>query len=325
MDRKIKELFERYQSGSANDEERRLVEGWFDKFEQEQQNIDLKKKTVLFEQMDAEINHMLSDHRRIHWLTSRWLQAAAVFLICFGVTLFAIFKNRRDSSPALTYTLISAPKGIKKQLSLPDGTFVYLNSGSNIRIPSNFGINGRQVLLSGEAFFVVKHDASNPFEIQTGKLTIADIGTSFDVKSYQDDAQIQVAVESGKVSVEENNPNRKPLLFAGAMTRNQQLIYDKKGRSHTLNNIQASDISAWKENKLRFDNASFYEIALTLERWYNVSVKLSNNANNNRRYTVSFNNEPVSRVLKVLADLSGMTYQINNKAIFIHLKPSKKS
>jgi transmembrane sensor len=324
VDRKIKELFERYQSGSANDKERRLVEEWFDKFEQGQQNIDPEKKAVLFKQMDAEINHMLRDHHR-HWLTRHWLQAAAVFLICFGAALFAIFKNRHESSPPLTYTLISAPNGVKKQLSLPDGTFVYLNSGSNIRIPSNFGTDSRQVLLSGEAFFIVKHDPSKPFKINTGKLTIADIGTSFDVKSYLDDAQIRVAVESGKVSVEENNPDRKPLLFVGAMTRNQQLIYDKKGRSHTLNNIQASDISAWKENKLRFDNASFEEITLTLERWYNVSIKLSNNANNNRRYTVSFNNEPVSKVLKVLEDLSGMTYQINNKAIFIHLKPSKKS
>ena len=220
MDRKIKELFERYQSGLASNEERRLVEDWFDKFGQDQQNIDLEKKAILFGQMDTEINHLLGDHHHKHWLTSRWLQAAAVFLICFSAALFAVFKNRHNSSPPLTYTLIWAPKGIKKQFSLSDGTFVYLNSGSNIRIPSNFGTDSRQVILSGEAFFVVKHDASKPFKIQTGKLTIADIGTSFDVKSYQDDAQIQVAVESGKVSVEENNLNHKPLLFAGAMTRN---------------------------------------------------------------------------------------------------------
>jgi transmembrane sensor len=326
VDNRIKELFERYQSGLASNKERKLVEEWFDSFENGQQKkLDLEKKANLFEQIDAEIYQMLQDGQKKYWLTSRWLQVAAVLFICLGVALFITFRSLRKPNVSLAYTLISAPNGVKKQCELADGTIVYLNSGSDISVPSSYGVKDRQVLLSGEAFFIVKHDPSRPFRIRTGKLVIADIGTSFNVKAYQDEGQIKVAVESGMVSVAENTFDNKPKMFAGAMTHNQQLIYDKKSRGHILNNIQTNEITAWRENKLRFDNASFDEITNTLERWYGVTIKLNNNTGNFRHYTISFNNEPISKVLKVLENLSGMTYEINNKSISINLKTVKKS
>lgn len=322
MDNRIKDLFERYQSGLASDDECKLVEEWFDSFENGQQKkFSLEEKANLFKQMDAEISHMLRDRQDKHWLMSHKWQAAAVVLICLCAVLS---RSLRKPDASLTYTLISASNGVKKQYELVDGTVVYLNSGSGIRVPSNYGVKDRQVLLSGEAFFIVKHDPVRPFRIHTGKLVIADIGTSFNVKAYQDEGQIKVAVESGIVSVGENTSNNKPEMFAGAMTHNQQLIYDKKSRGHILNNIQTSEITAWRENKLRFDNASFDEIAHTLERWYGVTIKLNDNTGNFRHYTVSFNNEPVSKVLRVLETLSGMTYEINNKSISINLKNCEK-
>jgi transmembrane sensor len=325
VDNRIKDLFERYQSGHASNEERTLVEEWFDSYENGQQkNISLENRASLFEQMDSEIYHMLRGHQGKHWLTNYWLQAVAVVLICFCAALFATLRNSRKPDTAVNYTLISAPKGVKKQCELADGTIVYLNSGSEIRVPSNFNAKDRQVILTGEAFFTVKHDPSRPFKIHSGKLVIADIGTSFNVKAYQDEGKIKVAVESGVVSVAEGTFNNKLKMFAGAMTHNQQLVYDKKSQGHTLNNIQTSEITAWKENKLRFEDASFEEIANTLERWYGVTIKLNNNTGNFRHYTIGFNNEPVSKVLKVLQTLSGMTYEINNKSISINLKTVKK-
>jgi len=326
VDNKIKDLFERYQSGHASNEERKLVEEWFDSFKDDQQkNFDSEKKVSLFEQMDADVCHMLRDRQDKRWLAGPWLQAAAIVLICLSVVLFSIIRNLHKPAAPVSYTVISAPKGVKKQLELADGTIVFLNSGSNIKIPSNYDAGDRQVLLSGEAFFIVKHNASRPFQIHAGKLLIADIGTSFNVKAYQDEAQIRVAVESGIVSVEENTSNNKPEMFASAMTHNQQLVYNKKSRGHTLNNIQTDEIIAWRENKLRFDDASFDEIAHTLERWYGVTIKLNNNTGHLRHYTVGFNNEPVANVLKVLETLSGMTYKINNKTISINLKNCRKS
>ena len=325
MDIRIKELFERYQSGKASEEEKKLVEDWFAGFDHEQQKIlNEDKNAKFFSQMDQEMYSMFPVHEKKYRLSTLWLQVAAILLIGSGLFLFKIFSNRDNLTQPVAYTLISAPKGIKKQFALSDGSFVYLNSGSGIRVPSNFGIDNREVLLSGEAFFVVTHNKSKPFTIKSGSLVIADVGTAFNVRAYPDDKQIRVAVESGEVSVEKSDVKRRLKMIAGSLVHNQQLIYNKQSQDYIQNNVQTSDISAWKQNKLRFDNASFDEIAGTLERWYDVKVILKNDSRYLRHYTVSFNNEPINKVLYVLQKLSGMNYQINNKNIVVNLNNCKK-
>ena len=321
MDSRIKELFERYQSGQASVEDQRLVEDWFAAFDSRQQtDFNDEQRAELFAQMDQEISTLVEGHPARNILSNRWLQVAAVLLIGAGLLFYRSFRSV-PKIPA-NYTLISTPKGIKKQLSLPDGSTVYLNSGSTLHISPGFGVTNRVVLLSGEAFFIVKHNQTKPFTIQSGRLMITDIGTAFNVKAYSDEGQVKVAVESGEVSIKEANANHAATVLTKSIIRNQQLVYDKNSRLVILNDTQASEIAAWRKNQLRFDNASFSEIAATLERWYGVTVNLHAPADS-RRYTVSFNNEPVSNVLKVLGKLSGMSYQVINKSIQINLKPNK--
>lgn len=253
-----------------------------------------------------------------------WMQAAAVLLAATGIFLFKTHKGDNNTA-AVTYTTVSAPNGVKKQWMLPDGTEVFINSGSSVRIASNFGVKNREVELIGEAYFQVKHNALKPFAIHTGKLVIQDIGTSFNVKAYPADEQIKVAVESGIVSVSKNATGPKAETYAKSIVQNQQFTYNKKSQLHALSSIKASESIAWKQNQLRFDNASFEEIASQIERWYNVRVKLDHNTGHYRRYTLSFNNEPVNNVLRVLSSLSGFNYQINNNSISINLKNCKKA
>lgn len=320
MNIRIKELFERYQAGKATAEEKKLVEEWFARFDSRQQEIlNENKKAEFFEQMDLNIHSLFP-----YWLASRWLQVAATLLIGLGIFLFGTYRRQDNLPKAITYTVISAPKGTKKQLTLPDGSFVHLNSGSAISVPSDFGVKNRRILLSGEAFFDVTHNPSRPFSIKSGRLVIADIGTSFNVKAYPEENQIKVAVESGEVRIEKSQANDKSETIARSLVHNQQLTYDKQSQDHLLSNVQTSDISSWKQNKLRFDNASFDEIASTLQRWYDVKVILKNNRPHLRHYTVSFNNEPVNKVLYVLGRLSGMHYQIDQKNIVINLNNCRK-
>jgi len=316
---RIKELFERYENGTASEAERKLVDNWFANFDTDQ----LRGKTpadnaALFSPMDENIDDLIFVSRRKQLPISRWLQAAAVVLMAAGLCWAKLYQSPKPVL-ALTYTDITVPRGVKKQFLLPDGTFVHLNSGSVLRIPSNFNQKSREVTLTGEGFFEVKHDAAKPFAIHSEKLLITDLGTAFDVKAYPKDKLIKVAVQSGSVKVEKNIPGKMPQTFASAITHNQQLTYNELSGSHTLSTVQTNNISAWQHNQLRFDNASVDDIATALERWYNVSIKFSN-YHKCRRYTVSFNNEPVSKVLRVLSGLTGMGYQINNQTITINLK-----
>lgn len=223
----------------------------------------------------------------------------------------------------ITYTVINVPNGQKKEIALPDNSMVFLNSGSSVSIPSDFGDHKREISFTGEAFFIIKHNALKPFTLRADKLTISDLGTSFDVKAYPGEERISVAVKTGKVGVAKQTPAGKTEIFANAMTPGQQMTYSRTKNTHTLSMVPADGIAMWRNNKLRFDNASFEEIAAQLERWYNVTVKLDNNEKQDKRYTISFANEPIDRVLEVLSKLSGATYKINNRNISINLKQNK--
>ena len=319
MNSRIKELFEQYETGQASAAERKLVEDWFAGFNNDQSagKTDASQ-AAMYNEMDKKIDHLIFVPRRKHPPVTRWLQIAAVLLLAAGLYWVRRYQPAKPIA-AVTFTNIIVPRGVKKQFLLPDGTFVHLNSGSVLSIPSNFNQKDREVTLTGEGFFEVKHDAAKPFAIHSEKLLITDLGTAFDVKAYPKDKLVKVAVQSGSVKVEQNIPGKTPQTFASAITRNQQLTNDELSGSHTLSAVQTSNLSAWQRNQLRFDNASVEDIATVLERWYNVSVKFTN-YHKCRRYTVSFNNEPVSKVLRVLSGLTGMGYQINNQTITINLK-----
>ncbi len=315
---KIKQLFHRYQSGKASPAERKIVEDWFEEFDDRQQPINEEQQSILFGQMDRKIQAMLYPRK-----SYAWLKAAAAILLALSATL-VIHHINSASSPHIAYQVIKVPNGIKKEITLPDSSIIYLNSGSSVSIPSDFGNKKREIAFTGEAFFIIKHNPNKPFTLHVGKLLIADIGTSFDVKAYPEDRQISVAVETGSVAVGKKTAAGKSTVLAGSMTQNQQLIYNKANDTHTLGKIPSANIAAWHNNQLRFDNASFAEIASQLERWYNVSVKINNpDVQSSRRYTISFDNEPVNHVLDVLTKLSGATYQINHQSIVIHLKNAK--
>lgn len=321
MDNRIKNLFERYQSGKASEQERKIVESWFDGLETEQHELSEQEKEALLAPVDRAIDAMLLKPQR-SFIHNRYLQAAAIALLALGAGLFTYQYSSNKKAQVISYTLITAPRGAKKRVTLADGSFVFLNSGSTVRIPSDFNTKSRQLALTGEAYFEVKHDAAKPFTIHTGKLLITDLGTAFDVKAYPEDRDIRVAVESGKVQVNKNNPGGRSELLAGSITRNLQLVYNPQNDVHFVNRVKTSDIIAWQHNRLSFDNASFEEIAPLLERWYNVKVKL-NGRSACRRYTVSFDNEPVDRVLNVMTRLAGISYSISDKVVLINLKNCK--
>lgn len=324
MNKEIKELFERYQHGKASKQEIKLIEDWFASFDKNQPLVNEQQQSAALEQLDQEMAELFPVTKVRPMWGRRLLQVAAVLLFAgAGVFLVKLFSAKVPVT-LVTYTTIAANYGQKRSLQLPDGTLASLNSGSTIRIPSNYGKTSRHIELTGEAFFMVKHDAAKPFSINTGKITIADIGTSFNIKAYPDDQQIRVAVESGIVEIDKTAAGAKPETFAKSLTRNQQFVYDKPSGKHSVGKVAVDNIIAWRKNTLNFENASFDEIARTLERWYNVSVTLENNNRNYRHYTVSFNNEPVDKVLRVLKSLSGMNYHVNNNQISINLQNCKR-
>src|SRR5690606_4748296 len=137
--------------------------------------------------------------------------------------------------------------GEPKQLLLPDGSTVWLNSESQIQYADNFTGKTREIFLSGEASFDVKRDESKPFIVHTGSLATQVLGTSFNIRAYIEQTDIEVTVSSGKVSVSDSTG------VIGELIRDQQLSYQKSTGRFARQLVESHNTSLWKESELIFE------------------------------------------------------------------------
>jgi transmembrane sensor len=184
-----------------------------------------------------------------------------------------------DASVAITYNTLTTPRGGQYQLTLPDGTHVWLNAASSITYPTAFTEDERVVKITGEAYFEVAHDPGHGFRILTPTAAVQDIGTSFNVNSYSDETDVTATVLTGKVkfipapaSFAQHAPTLAShtvmLLSAGEQAR--------MGPQGTLTGVDHPDLTqalAWKNGLFAFTNADLPTVMRQLSRWYNVDVK----------------------------------------------------
>lgn len=324
LNNQIKILFQKYQSGTATTKERELVEKWYDSLsgpsgEKEEIDVTVNKEIdpAIFKDLDARVLAMLQDTNKTRKLNYSWLQIAAALLFTIGAGFYIRHQYAPKSQPAETFAEIKAVKGFKKEVTLSDGTTVFLNSGSSVYVSSRFGQQNRTVKLSGEAFFQVHHDKTKPFIIHTGKLATTVLGTSFDINAYPEDDLVKITVATGRVKVNGTGKNGKTDLLTQDLSHNQALVYNKIRNTHLIKASSADSISSWRSNHLIFENATNAEIARTLSRWYGIEVVLDADGSDHKRYTLSFHNEKADKVLGVLSALTGMSYTMQGKKVII--------
>ena len=315
MEQRVKVLLDGYFAGNATPAERAIVEQWFQQYYPETEvSLNRADKERIFRNLDSRIDAFLPADKVIKF---QWLRVAAAIFVAFTVGI-VLYHNHYPSASQLTYNEIRIPLGTKKQITLPDESTVVLNSGSVLRIPNDFAKGKRKIILIGEGYFQIKRDTLHPFVIHSGQLQTTVLGTSFNIKAYPEDKNIQIAVTSGRVKIDELAKVNLTRSLTTGITRDQILLYTKEKGLAAITHGDAELVSSWKSNLLNFDNASISEIARTLARWYNVKVKLDgNNCDPNKRYTLHFNNEPLNNVLNGLSLLTNTSCSIKNKQVLI--------
>lgn len=173
--------------------------------------------------------------------------------------------NAVNNSNEVLYNKISTPRGGQFQITLPDGTQVWLNASSSLRFPTMFNGNNRTVELTGEAYFEVQKDAAKPFLVKVGGMQIDVLGTSFDVMAYPDEKQIQTTLIEGLVKVSAEGQTK--VLQPG-----QQSQLQKDGKLGLLNNVDIESVIAWKNGYFKFNQADLQTVMRQLARWYDVEV-----------------------------------------------------
>ncbi|XOV94097.1 MAG: FecR family protein [Bacteroidota bacterium] len=196
---------------------------------------------------------------------------------------------------------------------LEDGSFVHLNAVSSISYPKHFSENKREVEISGEAYFDVQRDEQRPFSIKVKDYTIQVLGTSFNIKAYEDESNFSVTVESGSVNVRFNSGEIQPVI----LTKNQKLFYNQLDNTLEINTVNPDHEMSWRKGILRFNSTPLGEVEKMLERWYGVEVIIEDESIYEKSLTGVHQNENIRSVLESLTYATGTEYEIKNNKIII--------
>jgi ferric-dicitrate binding protein FerR (iron transport regulator) len=208
-----------------------------------------------------------------------------------------------------TWVEIKAPAWTRVQFSLPDGTTGWLNSNSSVKYNGNF-ITNRQVTLSGEAFFDVFKDKGRPFRVSTNEINVEVLGTRFNIASYEDENNVEVVLEEGKLVFNDKEMNK-----SYTMNPNDLIVYDKKLMDFSTEVIQPQKYLSWTEGKLVFRNDPLDVIARRLERWYNIDVEVKGSFREDLRLRATFIDESLEEVLALLKRSLAVNYKIEKGSI----------
>ncbi len=166
----------------------------------------------------------------------------------------------------VTYNTIMIPKGGEYQVELSDGTMVWLNSDTELKIPTVFAGDERRVYLSGEAYFVVTKDERKPFIVETDLGNVKVYGTEFNVKRYRDDGQLKATLVEGVIGFSGDR------IAELKLKPGYRLSLAEGSETPEIREVKVYNEIAWRDKRFSFENETLEEIARELERWYNVKI-----------------------------------------------------
>ena len=231
---------------------------------------------------------------------TRLAVALLVLLIAASPTL-RLIKSPRPAIAKATAALTkkTTEPSEYKYLLLPDSTQVWLNASSTLEFPEHFPADRREVTLSGEAYFDVRHSERAPFVIRTGKISTTVLGTSFNIKAYPDRQHIIISVSTGKVKVSYNNV---PLA---TLVKGQQVKVNSRLNTVEEKKIAPAQVAAWQQGNMSYEDESIEDIVADLERLYNVKIRIDNDAIRTLKVSTSFRREiGIEQALQVLCKLT---------------------
>lgn len=316
------------QSGSSDENDSLIEQIW-----NQEQTIfsgDEKADKIRFNKIRRKIE------LRPHSLGFSWnalLKVAASIAIISSVAASVFFLVTFQPTEKVELITKATEQGQRAIIQLSDGTIVTLNAESSISYPIRFSGESREVKLIGEAFFDVVKDENRPFSVEAAGLVTRVLGTSFNIKAYDDEETVDVTVATGKVKI----VPKEALVpsFSGSQSNmekgakilmpNQQASFNPVNRTITVKEVKISPYLAWTSNTLHFDMVPFTEVVNTLQQWYDIEVELKNpEAGTECLVRAKYEKESLETVLNGLQLLVDFEYKfINHQKIIITMKKCK--
>ena len=294
---------------------------------QEREVINLKKDTIL------------TDSRH---LINRFIRIAAVIIMLIGISGFFFFMNGSKNNSNFAQNILEVPYGSMSILTLPDGTKLWVNSGSKLTYNSDYGKKNRDIYLTGEAYFDVAKNRKLPFVVHALNVKIKAIGTSFNVKAYPDEKKVETTLIQGLVEIEKSgsksiillNPSQKIIIPEvekpePIVQKNQKVQLSKKMNV----SMEATDTAiildkeidtekeiSWKNGKLIFDREPLSSLTVKLERRYDVDFYFETEKLKEYKYSGIFMDLSLEQILEAMKYSSPIDFVIKDKKVFLKEK-----
>lgn len=296
--------------------------------------------------------------RMMHIRLSRLYMIAVVivFLVALGVLSYLYFKPAQPAFDEGGLFEALAPKGSRSYIIMPDGTSIWLNADTRLKYSAEFGNSTRDVFLDGEAYFKVEKNAELPFRVITSDISITALGTSFNVKSYNDESVIETTLEEGLLEIESLRPLDDPgnaELFT--LKPNQSAVFIKKSASaddinanivinnsvskqreneteksqniEILDPVQIREVTdtklytSWKDSRWIIKNEKLNELSPKLERRFDVRFIFMNTDLEDYAITTTLLDEPLEQVLNAISLTTPIKFEVKSRNVYLYENP----
>ena len=222
-------------------------------------------------------------------------------------------KYRDIDSPDTTeiFHTLEIPRGGEYLLTLSDGTMIYLNSESTLSFPVKFQGKERKVYLTGEAYFKVAKNTEHPFVVTAGELEVLVTGTTFGVRAYKDEKDIQTTLESGQVTVKVEGKSVK-------LVPNKQVLFNKSTMGLEVRDVDVDLYLAWADGRLVYDNCPLEKILTDLGRWYNIDVFYSRDELRSYQFSLNMKkHEEFIQVLELIGKTGEVQFEVKDNTVIV--------
>lgn len=317
--------------------------------------IDLNEEFSLFNEKISRIESLKTINqdeevdenirKSVFWIRS--LAAAVIALLIYGIFMTYRFL---PGNAKVEYNEISTLRGQKTQITLADGSQIWLNSETSLKYPTSLNSKKVIVYLDGEAYFKVAKVRKRTFVVNTSTIDISVLGTSFNVKSYKGDKTVETTLEEGRISITGTAGNKKikdPVI----LNPNQQATLIKESDEIVVNDqnqanmketpdlrkeamdaessglnvrekVNADIYTSWKDGKFIFRSENFESLSKRMERWYDIEIIIQDEDLKDKRYTGVFEKETVEQALRALSLSYPFSYKIDRNQVTITKKRS---
>jgi transmembrane sensor len=276
-------------------------------------------------------------------ILSRVVLVAATMLLLIGLSSIFYFVYHSTSVSDLKQNIVEIPYGSRSTLTLPDGTKLWVNSGSRLTYNSNYGKDNRDIYLTGEAYFDVAKNRKLPFIVHASNLKIKAVGTCFNVKAYPEEKKVETTLVRGLVEITKLD-SKSPILMRPSqkVTISEEKLPEEKIHNEKSERVLSEKTTilsskhdgvvilnkevdtnretSWKDGKLIFDMESLLTLTKKLERRYDVHFTFENKQLTEYKYTGTFKDLSLEQIMEAMRISSPIDFIIIEKEVYLKEK-----